>query len=82
MTEFNSSIVTDKGGHRVVLTVNGAAVESPPVEHLVFYVGLGVAVGVCLIELPTAVALAAGHLLIGLTNRPGLHALGEALDEA
>ena len=46
------------------------------------YVGLGVMVSVGLVELPIAAALTVGHLLMGLTHRPGLEALGEALDEA
>jgi hypothetical protein len=28
-----------------------------------------------------AVALTVGHVLIGLTNRPGLEALGEVIEE-
>ena len=43
--------------------------------------GLGVLVGVGLVELPIAAALGVGHLLIDLTRRPGLDAIGEALEE-
>jgi hypothetical protein len=34
------------------------------------------------VEPPVAVALTVGHLLLDLTRRPGLDALGEALEEA
>ena len=81
MVELNMSIVADHGGHRVQLMVEGTQLETPPVEHLAFYVGVGVMVGLGLVELPIAVALTIGHLLIGITNRPGLEALGAALEE-
>jgi hypothetical protein len=82
MTEFHMSMVTEHGGHRVRFDVDGNELETPPVEHLAFYVGVGVMVGLGLVELPIAAALTVGHLLIGLTNRPGLEALGDALEEA
>jgi len=82
MTEFHFSMVTDHGGHRVLVEVDERALETPPLEHLAFYVGLGVLVGVGLVELPIAAALTVGHVLIGLTHRPGLEALGSALEEA
>ena len=82
MSEFHVSIVTEHGGHRVQLDVDGTELETPPLEHLAFYVGLGVMVGIGLVELPVAAALAVGHLLIDLTHRPGLEAIAEALEEA
>jgi hypothetical protein len=82
MPELHMSIVTEHGGHRVQLDVDGTELETPPIEHLAFYVGLGVLVGVGLVELPIAAALAVGHVLISVTHRPGLEALGEALVEA
>ena len=81
MPELHVDVVTDRGGHRVLIDVDGYVMETPPVEHLAFYVGLGVMVGVGLVELPVAAALTVGHFLIGLTHNPGLEALGEALDE-
>jgi len=81
MPECSVSIVTGHGGHRVLLEIDSTALESPPLEHLVFYAGIGVLVGVGLVELPVAVTLTVGHLLIGLTNRPGLEALGEVIEE-
>ncbi len=82
MVEFHFSMVTEHGGHRVLLDVDGRELETPPMEHVAFYVGLGVMVGLGLVELPVAAALTVGHMLIGLTHRPGLEALGEALGEA
>jgi hypothetical protein len=82
MTELSVSIITEHGGHRVQLLADTTRVESPPLEHLAFYVGLGGMVALGLVELPIAVALTVGHMLIGLTHRPGLEALGEALAEA
>ncbi len=76
------SIVTAKGGHRVRLTADGTRVETPPVEHLVFYAGVGLLAAADIIEWPVALVLTTGHILIGLTNRPALKELGEALDEA
>jgi hypothetical protein len=81
-TSLSAELVTERGGHRVVLTVDSTHVETPPVEHLAFYAGLGVLVGVGLVELPIAVALGIGHILIDITRRPGLQALAEALEEA
>jgi hypothetical protein len=82
MTEFHMSMVSDHGGHRVLFDVDGTELETPPIEHIAFYVGVGVMVGLGLIELPIAAALTVGHVLIGLTHRPGLEALGAALEEA
>jgi hypothetical protein len=82
MSELHVAIVTEHGGHRVLLDVDGRELETPPLEHLAFYVGLGVMVGLGLMELPVAAALTVGHMLIGLTHRPGLEAIGEALAEA
>jgi hypothetical protein len=81
MTELSVTMITEHGGHRVVLTADSVQLETPPLEHLVFYAGLGGLVAVGLLELPMALALTVGHLLIGITNRPGLEALGEALTE-
>lgn len=76
------SIVTSRGGHRILLTADGTQLETPPVEHIVYYAGLGVLAAVEIIEWPVAVALTAGHFLMGLTSRPALKELGEVLDEA
>jgi hypothetical protein len=65
-----------------MVSTDGVHLETPPIEHLAFYIGLGALVAVNLVEPPVAVALTVGHLLIDLTRRPGLNALGEALDEA
>jgi len=81
MTELNVSIVTEHGGHRVSIFADDVHLETPPLEHLAFYVGLGGLVAIGLVELPMALALTVGHMLIGITNRPGLEALGEALTE-
>jgi hypothetical protein len=82
MTELRVSIMTEHGGHRVLVVADAMQVETPPLEHLAFYAGLGGLVAIGLLELPMALALTVGHLLIGLTNRPGLEALGKALTEA
>jgi len=79
---MNVAIVTESGGHRAVLSVDGTRVQTPPVEHLLFYVGLGTLAAVEIIEWPLALLLMTGHMLMDATNRPGLHELGEALEEA
>ena len=81
MSEISVSIVTEHGGHRLMLVAEGRQLETPPIEHLAFYAGLGGLVVIGLVELPMALALTVGHVLIGITNRPGLEALGEALTE-
>ncbi len=81
-TSIDAKLATGHGGHRVLITVDRTEVETPPLEHLAFYVGLGALVGAGLVELPVAVALGVGHVLIDLTRRPGLQSLGEALEEA
>ncbi|HUK70069.1 MAG TPA: hypothetical protein VLW50_15170 [Streptosporangiaceae bacterium] len=75
------SIVTAHGGHRILVTADGTRLETPPVEHLLYYAGLGALAAAEIIEWPVALALTVGHLLIGLTKRPALKQLGEALDE-
>ncbi len=82
MVGLSVSLVTEHGGHRILVSTDGVRIETPPIEHLAFYIGLGALVAVDLVEPPVAVALTVGHLLIDLTRRPGLRALGEALDEA
>jgi hypothetical protein len=75
------SILSVRGGHPILITADGIRVQTPPVEHLAFYVGVGALAAAEIIEWPVALALAAGHILIGLTNRPALNELGEALGE-
>jgi hypothetical protein len=82
MTGLSVSMVTERGGHRVLVNTDGMRFETPPVEHLAFYVGLGALVAAEVVEFPVALALTVGHILIDLTTRPGLRALGEALEEA
>jgi len=65
-----------------VLSVSGVRLQTPPVEHLLFYAGLGALAAAEVIEWPIAVMFSAGHLLMEMTHRPGLQALGEALEEA
>ena len=78
----DATITGDRGGHRVIVSVNGREIETPPVEHLLFYAGLVGLVALGLVEVPIAIALGVGHVLIDITRRPGLNALGEALSEA
>jgi hypothetical protein len=82
MVALNVALVTEHGGHRVVLSADAARLETPPVEHMLFYLGLGALASLEVIEWPLALLLMAGHALIDATNRPGLHQLGEALSEA
>ena len=82
MVALKVGLVTTHGGHRLLLSADAAHVETPPVEHLLFYLGLGTLAGLEIIEWPLAVLLMAGHLLIDATNRPGLQELGEGLSEA
>ena len=77
----STEIVTADGGHRLLIGIDGTRIETPPVEHILFYVALGTMAGTGLIEPPVAIALGVGHALLDLTRRPGLQALGEALEE-
>ncbi len=81
MAGLSVSMVTEHGGHRILVGTDGLHLETPPVEHLAFYIGLGALVALNVVEPPVAVALTVGHLLIDFTRRPGLRSLGEALDE-
>ena len=49
-----------EGGHRVVLKADEVRIETPPVEHLVFYVGVGVLAAIEIIEWPVALLVTAG----------------------
>jgi hypothetical protein len=82
MVALKVAMDTERGGHRVVLTVDETTIEAPPVEHLVHYAGLGVLAAVEIIEWPLALLLMAGHALMDATNRPALHEFGEVLEEA
>jgi hypothetical protein len=82
MSAVEFSMFTEDGGHRVVIEMVGQSVQTPPLEHLAFYAGVGAMVGIGLVELPIGLALAVGHILMDATKRPGLKALGEALEEA
>ncbi len=80
--DVKAAVMTEKGGHRVLLTFDGREIETPPIEHLVFYVALAALVQAEVVELPIALALGIGHVILDITRRPGLEALGEALEEA
>ena len=81
MTTPQFSILSVRGGHPILITGDGIRVQTPPVEHLAFYVGVGALAAAEIIEWPVALLLTAGHVLIGLTNRPALKELGEAFGE-
>jgi hypothetical protein len=81
MRTVTVSMFNEHGGHRLRLDLWGARAETPPVEHLAFYAGLGLLALIEVIEWPLAVTLSVGHILMEATHRPGLHALGEALQE-
>jgi len=81
MAALKLSVLSSHGGHKILITGDGTRLETPPVEHLAFYAGLGVLAAAEVIEWPVAVTMAVGHVLLGLTNRPALKELGEALDE-
>jgi hypothetical protein len=36
MTDVNAAIITGHGGHRILLSLDGTTLETPPVEHLFF----------------------------------------------
>lgn len=82
MVAVKVAMATERGGHRLVLTVDETNVEAPPVEHLVYYAGLGALAVAEVIEWPLALLLMAGHALMNATNRPALHELGEVIEEA
>jgi hypothetical protein len=81
-TSIDARFETGLGGHRFLVSMDGTTFETPPIEHLIFYAGLAVLVAVGLVEWPVGLALGVGHALIDITRRPGLQALGEALEEA
>jgi len=81
VTELKLSVLSSYGGHRILITGGRARLETPPVEHLAFYAGLGALAAAEVIEWPVATTLAAGHILIGLTHRPALKEFGEAIEE-
>ncbi|HKA04699.1 MAG TPA: hypothetical protein VKD67_10225 [Acidimicrobiales bacterium] len=82
MPEVRLALFTEHGGHRIGVRVGGVRMETPPVEHLAFYAGLGILAAAEIIEWPLAVTLSVGHMLIEATRRPGLQALGEAFEAA
>jgi hypothetical protein len=82
MPDVKWQLITEDGGHRVLCNVDGREIETPPMEHLLFYAGLAALAGFGFIEWAVAAALGIGHVLIELTKRPGLEQLGEALAEA
>lgn len=82
MAALQVSLFTENGGHRIVLSVSGVKLQTPPVEHLAFYAALGALAAAEVIEWPIAVMFSVGHLLMEATHRPGLQGLGEALEEA
>ena len=82
MVAWKVGIDSAHGGHRVVVSADTTVVETPPLEHTLFYVALGALAAFEVIEWPLALVLTAGHMLIDATNRPGLQELGEALSEA
>ena len=82
LPDMHLAIITAEAGHRALITINDATIETLPLEHLVYYVGIAGLVGLNVMELPVAAALVIGHLLIGLTRRPGLESLGEVIEEA
>lgn len=79
--QVDLSMVTTNGGHRVKIAVDETEIETPPLEHLIYYAGIALLVELSVIEPPVAAVIVAGHLLIGLTRRPGLEALGEVIEE-
>jgi hypothetical protein len=82
MAGLSVSMITEHGGHRLIVGSEDRRIETPPIEHLLFYAGLGVMVAIDLVPWPVGLALAVGHVLIEITGRPGLEQLGEALGEA
>jgi len=79
MTSLRASIITAHGGHRVLFTVDRTTLETPPLEHLIFYAGLGMLVATNTVEPAVALAVTAGHLVLEFTKRPGLDAVAEVL---
>ena len=82
MPALRVSLFSENGGHRILISVNGTRLRTPPIEYLAFYAGLGALAAAEVIEWPIAVMFSVGHLLMEATHRPGLQALGEALEEA
>ena len=82
MTVLKLSVLSSHRGHRILITGEGIRLKTPPLEHLAFYAGVGALAVAEVIEWPVALTLAAGHLLTGLTHRPALLELGEAVEGA
>ena len=82
MTGRDVPLAMAKGGPRLHLRFDGRSWETPPLEHLTCYVGLGALAVAVVIERPVASVIAAGHLVNELTNRPDQQALGQALEAA
>ena len=57
-------------------------VSLPPVDHLVWYAGVGVLTAIELLEWPVALVLTVGKLLADNRSHRTLRSLGEALEEA
>lgn len=68
----------------VHFTAWGTEVEVtlPPLDKMAFYVGLGGAAALGVMEWPIALVTGLGHLLTDDRRNRTLHALGEALDAA
>jgi len=57
-------------------------VSLPPIDHLVWYAGVGVLTAIELLEWPVALVLTVGKLLADNRSHRTLRSLGEALEEA
>ncbi len=57
-------------------------VTLPPVDHMVWYLGVGVLTGAELIEWPVALALAVGKALADNRTHRTVQSFGEALEDA
>lgn len=82
MAAVSVGMLTEQGGHRITVSLDGNRVVLPPIEHLPFYVGLAVLAAFDVVEWPLALLLMGGHALLDATNRPGLHELGAAIEVA
>ena len=76
-----ASTAIDHNVTTVALPVLGP-LQLPPLDHLVWYAGVGVLTAVELLEWPVALVLTVGKLLADNRNHRTLRSLGEALEEA
>jgi hypothetical protein len=63
MVAVKVAVDTGNGGHRLLLSANGTNVETPPIEHMMFFAAIGGMAAAEIIEWPVALVVGAGSLV-------------------